>query len=84
MTPPDFCRSCGGRFPHRYGEARCDKCLPRAFAELERRLTSTRLALRAAESALVDLGACDDQDCREPNCVHALAKVRDALCRLAR
>ena len=36
-------------------------------------------AVTAAEEALVDLGACDDPACREPNCVQALVKVRQAL-----
>lgn len=36
-------------------------------------------ALEAAEMALVDLGACADSECREPNCAHALVKVRQVL-----
>lgn len=31
----DFCKACGASFPHRYGEGRCDVCLPRAFREVE-------------------------------------------------
>ena len=40
-------------------------------------------ALEAAEEALDDLGACDDPDCTEPNCVHALPLVRAALAEIA-
>lgn len=36
-------------------------------------------ALRLAEAALVDLGACDNPDCKEPGCLHALASVRAAI-----
>ena len=36
-------------------------------------------ALEAASEALEDLGACDDPDCRDDNCNHALTKVRDVL-----
>jgi hypothetical protein len=36
-------------------------------------------ALDAASEALEDLGACDDPDCRDANCNHALTKVRDVL-----
>ncbi len=36
-------------------------------------------ALEIAETALVDLGACDDPACSEPNCLHALTRVRTVL-----
>ena len=36
-------------------------------------------ALEAASEALEDLGACDDPQCRDENCNHALTKVRDVL-----
>ena len=36
-------------------------------------------ALEAAERALVDLGACDDPKCKEPNCLRALPQARAAL-----
>ena len=36
-------------------------------------------ALEAASQALSDLGACDDPECRDENCNHALTKVRDVL-----
>jgi hypothetical protein len=36
-------------------------------------------ALEAAAEALGDLGACDDPDCRDENCNHALTQVRNVL-----
>ena len=36
-------------------------------------------ALEAASEALDDLGACDDPQCRDENCNHAITKVRDVL-----
>lgn len=35
--------------------------------------------LRRIEAALVDLGACDDAACTEPNCTHALVLVREKI-----
>ena len=31
----EFCVHCGASFPHRYGEGRCGKCLPKAFNQLD-------------------------------------------------
>jgi hypothetical protein len=47
-----------------------------AVVRLPRRVLE---ALEAASEALEDLGACDDPDCRDDNCNHALTKVRDVL-----
>lgn len=49
---------------------------PAVLAEEVLRLTA---ALGIAERALEDLGACDDEACTEPNCLHALVAVRGAL-----
>ncbi len=40
-------------------------------------------ALKAAEVALIDLGACCDEDCQSPQCNGALSKVRAALLRVS-
>ena len=42
-------------------------------------LKRIRTVLQAAEAALVDLGACDDDACSVPQCTHALARVRALL-----
>lgn len=36
-------------------------------------------ALESAAQALEDLGACDNPKCIDPNCAHALIKVREIL-----
>ena len=38
-----------------------------------------RSVLQAAEEALADLGACEDENCGEPACNHALPHVRRLL-----
>lgn len=54
----------------------CDDCEADA---LIRRVDWQEAALFLAEKALEDLGACDDENCPEPNCLHALVVVRRAL-----
>ena len=44
-------------------------------AEIDR----LRDLLRKAEEALSDLGACDDPDCTEDTCNHALSLIRAEL-----
>jgi len=39
-------------------------------------------ALESARNALVDLGACDDQNCQDPNCNHALIKITRQIKRI--
>lgn len=35
--------------------------------------------MRDAVAVLVDLGACDDPECREPNCIHFLPRLRTRI-----
>lgn len=35
--------------------------------------------LSDVEAALIDLHACDDADCTEPNCLHVLPRIRALL-----
>ena len=35
--------------------------------------------MRQALDALIDLGACDDSECREPNCLHIVCALRARL-----
>ena len=52
---------------------------PYVAKKLETENKRMREALLLAEVALSDLGACDDADCNEPNCNHALPEVREIL-----
>jgi len=45
-------------------------------------LERVRSVLQAAVEALMDLGACDDEDCQEPVCNHALPRARKLLAEL--
>ena len=45
----------------------------------EQRAESYRAALEIAVEVMTDLGACQDEDCREPNCRRGIATARAAL-----
>lgn len=42
----DFCRSCGARIPHLYGEGRCDKCVQHDPAWARSTIEKFRAALQ--------------------------------------
>jgi len=42
-------------------------------------LKETLSVLQCAQEALRDLGGCEDVECTEPNCLHALPKIRNLL-----
>ncbi len=48
-----------------------------AFAQRveERTIAHLRELLRDADEALRDLGACNDSDCEEPNCLHVRQRI---------
>ena len=47
-------------------------------------LERVRSVLHAAVEALTDLGACDDEDCQELSCNHALPRAKELLAELRR
>ena len=49
--------------------------LPKALDQID----ADERTMRDAVAVLVDLGACDDPECREPNCIHFLPRLRTRL-----
>ena len=71
VTDPDHPSSkLDGNF---IAHARTD--LPKALDQID---ADERL-MRDAVAVLVDLGACDDPECREPNCIHFLPRLRTRI-----